>query len=113
MIAEAADGEATITPDPIYSSALFYSTDVNVTPPVTLRLRVPTLADPASSETVGVVEAIVSATGDVEKVKLLSPPESIHQSMILSAIKTWRFRPATKDGQPVRYRQLIPVAMPR
>ena len=33
--------------------------------------------------------------------------------MILSAIKTWRFRPAEKDGLPVRYRQLIPVAIPR
>ena len=113
VFADAVDGEATMPPDPLLASALFDSSDVNVTPPVTLRLRVPTLADPASSETVGVVEAIVSATGEVEKVKLLSPPESIHQSMILSAIKTWRFRPATKDGQPVRYRQLIPVAIPR
>ena len=113
VFADAVDGEATMPPDPLLASALFDSSDVNVTPPVTLRPRVPTIADAASSETVGVVEAIVSATGVVEKVKLLSPPESIHQSMILSAIKTWRFRPATKDGQPVRYRQLIPVAMPR
>jgi len=34
--------------------------------------------DESPNEDVGVVEAIVSARGDVEKVKLLSPPESVH-----------------------------------
>ena len=62
---------------------------------------------------VGVVEAIVSAAGEVEKVKLLSPHRSYHQAMILSAVKTWRFEPAVMDGDAVRYRYLIPVHSPR
>lgn len=103
----------TVAADPPAVTEVFDSSDVNVTPPVTIRLQLPpAAADAAWNETVGVVEAIVSATGDVEKVKLLSPPESVHQAMILSAIKTWRFRPAELDGLPVRYRQLIPVALP-
>ena len=98
----------------LWSRELFDSNDVNVTPAVTIRLKLPTVADDAVwNENVGVVEAIVSASGDVEKVKLISPPESVHQAMILSAIKTWHFRPAERDGLPVRYRQLIPVAIPR
>ena len=47
------------------------------------------------------MEAVVSATGHVETVKLIYPPNTLHESMILSAIKTWRFQPATKDGHPV------------
>ena len=102
-----------VAADPVAATELFDINDVNVTPPVTIRLNLPPVADDAVwNETVGVVEAIVSATGDVEKVKLLSPPENVHQAMILSAIKTWRFRPAELDGLPVRYRQLIPVAVP-
>ena len=99
---------------PLVSAALFDSRNVNVTPPVTIRLQLPTVADESTwNEDIGVVEAIVSPKGEVERVKLLSPPESVHQAMILSAIKTWRFRPAELDGLPVRYRQLIQVAIPR
>ena len=97
----------------LMASVLFDSSDINVTPPVTLRLQIPTVDARATwRQSPGIVEAIISESGDVEKVRLVSPPESIHQSMILSAIKTWRFRPARKDGTTVRYRQLIPVAIP-
>ena len=98
----------------LVSTELFDSNDVDVTPPVTVRLQAPPVADRAGwREDVGVVEAIVSARGTVETVKLISPPESVHQAMILSAIKTWRFRPAERDGVPVRYRQMISVAIPK
>ena len=106
--------ESTPAAGPLVSAELFDSQDINVTPPVTIRLQLPTVADEAAwNEEIGVVEAIVSASGDVERVKLVSPPESVHQAMILSAIKTWCFRPAERDGLPVRYRHLIPVAIPR
>ena len=97
------------------SSALFDSRDLRVTPPTTVRLQLPELVDegPPWDEQVGVIEAIVSAAGEVEKVKLLSPHRSFHQAMILSAVKTWRFQPALRDGGAVRYRHLIPVAIPR
>ena len=106
-----AESHARLSP---VSTALFDRNDVDVIPPVTIRVQVPTVADESAwNEDVGVVEAIVSARGTVEKVRLISPPESVHQAMILSAIKTWRFRPAERDGLPVRYRQLITVAIPK
>ena len=99
---------------PLASSALFDSRDLHVTPPTTVRLQLPELVDegPPWDEQVGVVEAIVSASGEVEKVKLLSPHWSFHQAMILSAVKTWRFQPALRDGGAVRYRHLIQMAIP-
>ena len=113
--AGAADSGAVAPADLSSASApavIFDRTDVNVTPPVTLRLRLPSRAEDDPGQ-VAVVEAIVSASGDVEKVKLVSPPRSVRASMILSTIKTWRFRPAMQDGQPVRYRHLIQIPLPR
>ena len=111
-VASAPAGSA---PDPLVAAAVFDTTDDSVTPPVTLNRRFPQV--PAGRyetrrNNEGLVEAVVSATGHVETVKLIHPPNTIHESMILSAIKTWQFQPATKDGHPVRYRQLITVALP-
>ena len=108
--ADAVESEPKMPPDPLLASVLFDRNDVNVTPPVTLRHGLPTVVEdiPWNADA-GVVEAIVSTTGKVERVKLLPPPHSIHQSMSLSAIKTWRFRPAAKDGHPVRYRLRLPL----
>ena len=55
------------------------------------------------------VEVIVSPYGLVERAKLISSPNDVHESMILSAIKAWQFTPAVKDGHPVRYRLVLPV----
>ena len=50
------------------------------------------------------VELVVSAAGEVESVKLVSPGRGTQPGMQLSAIKAWRYEPATRGGQPVRYR---------
>lgn len=53
------------------------------------------------------IELLIRPDGSVESVKLIGPPRDIHDSMLLSAAKAWRFYPATKDGIPVRYRKTV------
>ena len=36
--------------------------------------------------------------------KLVTPPKRMTDMLMLSGAKTWRFSPALKNGQPVRYR---------
>jgi outer membrane biosynthesis protein TonB len=50
---------------------------------------------------------IVSAEGTVERVQLVEGPARMPDMMMLSGVKTWRFTPAFKDGEPVRYRTVI------
>ena len=64
-------------------------------------------------QTVGLVEVTVSEFGQVEKARLISAPANIHESMLLSAIKAWRFTPAKRHGQAVRYRQVMPITVAR
>jgi hypothetical protein len=62
-----------------------------------------------------VIDLVITRSGKVESVKLRRAPTTISDSMLLamslSAAKTWRFDPATKDGQPVRYRKSIWLVM--
>mgnify|MGYP003348080266 CR=1 FL=1 len=50
------------------------------------------------------VYSIVGANGRVEGVRMASRPARMSDMMMLSGAKNWVFRPATKDGKPVRYR---------
>ena len=69
--------------------------------------------EPDVGDRVGMVEVTISERGEVEKARLLSVPNSIYGAMLLSVIKAWQFTPATKDGQAVRYRQVMPLIAAR
>jgi hypothetical protein len=87
---------------------VFSAADPEVTPPSLLRPHLP--ASPRSgvrTEDIPQVELLVSPTGEVESVRLLTQRAGVGSAMMLSAIKTWRFKPANRYGQPVRYRVLV------
>ena len=86
-----------------------YSADnVDVVPPVPLHAKLPS-EPPAgvSADSLPLVELIISPTGEVESVRMLTPSPSVTTSMMVSAVKAWRFRPATRNGRPVRYRYFV------
>jgi hypothetical protein len=53
------------------------------------------------------MELVISKMGRVQQVKLAAPPKRMTDMLLLSGAKTWRFTPALKDGQPVRYRTVV------
>ena len=89
---------------PVYSSA-----DSSVDPPVlSFPQLIPQVVGPgASSSILNRMVVIVSAEGTVERVQLVEGPARLPDMMMLSGVKTWRFTPAFKDGEPVRYRTVI------
>jgi hypothetical protein len=93
---------ATVRPE----ARVYSSTDSGVRPP---RPIYPKLPDPESNPTdsmrkdAAVVELLIGTNGLVERVKLRTVPRTIHDIMLLSAAKEWRFDPASRDGAPVRF----------
>ena len=88
-----------LDPARIYSGA-----DADVVPARLIKAQTsgPVFRNMAS--TVNTMELIISKQGRVEEVKLTSPTKKMTDMLLLSGAKTWKFVPATKDGQPVRYR---------
>ena len=92
---------AAIVDDTIYSAA-----DRDVIPPQTEeKLPGPTIS--SWTTRTNVMEVIVSQTSAVERVRLVTPPQRMPDMFALSRAKVWMFRPAMKDGRPVRYRLLL------
>jgi hypothetical protein len=93
--------EATVVDQTIYSAE-----DRDVVPPQTSeQLPGPTFS--AWTTRTNAMEVIVSETGAVERVRLVNPPQRMPDVLVLSRAKVWKFKPAMKDGRPVRYRLLL------
>jgi TonB family protein len=91
-----------------FNGRVFSELDEGVTTPRPLQPMLPALAPPGfPREALGIVEYVVDHRGRVESVKLVKESGRFQDRMALSIIKAWRFEPAYKDGQPVRYRQSV------
>ena len=97
----ATEATAAVVDDTIYSAE-----DRDVIPPQTDE-KLPGPAISAWTTRTNAMEVIVSQTGAVERVRLVTPPQRMPDMFALSRAKVWMFRPAMKDGRPVRYRLLL------
>ena len=94
---------------------LYSNEDARVTPPRNVYPKLPAVADSvyaARSDPRTILELIVAADGLVERVRPRTPVRNVHEFMLLSAAKAWRFEPATVDGRPVRFLHRIAIPTP-
>ena len=93
--------------------AIYTASSPRVVPPTLLAPRAAAsfVGTAGSDQARPQAELVISATGEVESVKLLAGTTTALAGMTVSSIKAWRFSPANLDGQPVRYR--MRVAIPR
>jgi len=88
--------------------AVYSPSDSAVIPPVLVRPVLPRQPPPGVPESqIGTIELVVDEQGDVERVRLISPANRFYERMLVSAAKMWKFRPAFRDGHPVRYRTRV------
>ena len=64
-----------------------------------------------SPDQVGTLDLVIDETGRVEQVKLQSPTNRYQDRMLVAHAKSWVFKPALRDGQPVKYRTRVRVTI--
>jgi hypothetical protein len=92
--------------------AVYDSRDADVTPPIELWPHVPNLRSGIAPANIAAFDIVIDEAGAVESVRARVPLKRWDHVMLLSAMKAWRFRPATKDGHPVKYRKQVLVGVP-
>jgi len=94
------------------TSIIYSPNDADVSPPVAVRS--PGIAtDRGNGGTnVSFIEILVNETGRVESARGQRRPATLRAALesttALSVVKAWRFSPALKNGQPVKYRTTVP-----
>jgi TonB family protein len=71
----------------------------------------PPLAGTAASTGRGVLEIVINEQGAVESASVLTSISRFYDSTLLEAARRWRFRAATLNGEPVKYRKLLTIQL--
>jgi hypothetical protein len=87
--------------------------DADVTPPTTAQHQVIAMWSPFAGTDSGGIAVVVNEAGTVDSARSVREPrtmaESLQLASAISSVKSWRFRPATKDNVPVKYRLILPL----
>jgi TonB family protein len=59
----------------------------------------------------GKIEVVIDETGAVESAVMASPVSSTYDRLAIAATKSWKFKPATVDGTPVKFRKIVQVTI--
>jgi len=87
--------------------------DPGVTPPVAIRQdvpRVPTTISAQARER-AILELVIDEQGRVINLNLRLSIHPMYDPQLLSAAREWRYRPATLDGVPVKFRKVIQITV--
>lgn len=86
---------------------IYSSKDADVEPPLLLYPQIPANLMLAGENRLNIMELLISESGSVERVHLVAGPSRLPDVMLLSGAKAWRFKPASREGEAVRYRALV------
>lgn len=91
--------------------SIYSQDDKNVQPAVAVKQDLPAYPGRVALDRIGVLEVIIDLSGSVESATMVEPVEPLYNRLLLAAAKTWIYRPARLDGQPVKYRKRIQITL--
>jgi TonB family protein len=102
-------------PAPVQSGPRIYDgSEAGVSAPVTKRQDMPRWqgnAMDALPDKRGVIELIINEEGKVESAVIRQSVTAGYDELLLAATRNWRYTPAAKDGQPVKFVKRIAVVI--
>jgi TonB family protein len=94
---------------------IYTADDKEVTPPVVVRQDIPRIPQTtiAMARPRGLVDVVIDELGRVVGLTIRTSIHPTYDAQVLTAAKDWKYKPATLNGQPVRYRRLISINIQR
>ena len=91
---------------PRSTNRIYGPEDANVVPPIVVRQSFAPLAEVFAVRP-GIVEVIVDELGEVVAAKTIVAVNAVYDRIALATARSWRYRPATLDGVPVKFRAIV------
>jgi len=93
---------------------VFDAAATDVVPPIAISQVMPEWNPPTGLQSrnyTGTIELVIDEHGTVTGAALVTPVNVTYDQLLLSAAKRWRYRPAQRAGQPVKYRKAIAIVL--
>jgi TonB family protein len=92
---------------------IFGSDDPGITGPTVIKQELPRVPAQLTGRTRdrGLLEIVIDEQGRVINATIRSPLHPVYDSLLLVAARDWKYRAATVNGQPVKFRKIIQVAV--
>jgi TonB family protein len=86
--------------------------DTNVVPPTTVRQSLPPFPRNLMGQG-GILEVVIDENGEVEEATIRTSLNPAYDRLALAAARDWEYKPAMKDGIPVKFRKTVQVIVRR
>jgi hypothetical protein len=101
-------------PEPAWASAaprIYSMDDSNVVPPTAMVQTLPMFPGQVLIPRSGKLEVVIDASGYVESAVMIGSVTSAYDSRVLAATIGWRYKPATVNGAPVKFRKIVQITI--
>ena len=104
---------ASPAPAPPKSDKIWSADDAGVVLPVALRQEVPRVPVNVATQARdrGLLELIIDEQGRVTSITIRLSVHPVYDPLLMSAARDWRYRPATVNGVPVKFRKVIQITV--
>jgi TonB family protein len=101
--------KAVAAPPPPAVPRIYTGAESNVTPPVVINQTLPPFPGQVVIPRNGKLEVVIDEQGAVESAVMTGSVSQTYDAMVLAATRTWRYRPATASGVPVKFRKTVQI----
>jgi hypothetical protein len=105
---------AVVTPTPVPPPAaprVFTGGETGVIAPVVVNQALPPFPGQVIIPRNGKLEVVIDELGVVESAIMVTSVTPSYDVMVLNATKVWRFKPATVNGMPVKFRKTVQITL--
>jgi tetratricopeptide (TPR) repeat protein len=109
-VAAAPPAPAMLTKSPL-APGVYDESSTNVLAPVPLEPILPPVSPQqvVAAPAVGLFEIVIDEKGRVESAVVRRSITPQYDALVLNDARKWRYRPATRDGKPVKFRKVIEI----
>jgi TonB family protein len=102
---------ATAAPQPTGPARIYTADDANIVLPGVLSQVLPMFPGKVTIPLNGRIEVVIDEFGGVESAYVAESVTPMYDALALRAARGWRYKPATVNGVPVKFRKLVQITV--
>jgi TonB family protein len=98
-------------PPPPAAPRIYTGGETGIVPPIVINQALPSFPGQVIIPRNGKLEVVIDEIGAVESAVMTGSVTQNYDAMVLAAAKAWRYRPATLNGVPVKFRKTVQITI--